>query len=175
MAQTDDEQSQQHAPRRDDAAPPTSAGDELPPTAIVFFDLARLVNLMARPFAEQVGRPLALSLPEWRTLVAVVRRPGASGSEIAAMSGLDKMTVSRALASLARQGRVERGHDESDRRRNCVVPTPAGRELLNRVIDIGRARADRVFGALDDAELAALSATLEKLIARFDDAAPSDE
>ncbi len=136
----------------------------LPADAQLFFELARLVNLTARPFAQRVGRPHDLTLPEWRIMVALAREPGIVASEAAQRTGLDKMTVSRALAKLERAGRVVRHDDAHDRRRSPVELTAAGRRLFATVIEAGRGRADRLFGVLSADEIAALSRMVERMV-----------
>ena len=74
----------------------------------LFFKLVRVVNLTARPFVETLSRQHQLSLNEWRVMVVLASHPGVAAHEVAEITGLDKMSVSRALAALERRRRVQR-------------------------------------------------------------------
>ena len=66
----------------------------------VFFKLVRVVNLTARPFNEGIGARHQLSLNEWRVMTVVAGHPGCTASDVCARTGMDKMSVSRAIVSL---------------------------------------------------------------------------
>lgn len=140
-----------------------SLQDELSPAGEAFFEMVRLVNLAARPFAREVGQPHRLSLVEWRVMVALVRAPGVAAGDVAQRTGLDKMAVSRALGSLERAGRVVREPDPADGRRMRLSLSPSGARLFARIAATGRAREAQLFGALTPAEID----TLRRLVGRM--------
>lgn len=133
-----------------------------PPLGLsVFFGLIRLVNLAARPFAERVGRPERLTLPEWRVMVVLASGPGATGAEIALESGLDKMAVSRAVAALERAGRARRSRDKADRRMERIALTPSGLAVYHRIENVARRRESILLGGLSSAERSELARMVE--------------
>ena len=79
----------------------------------MFFKLVRVVNLTARPFNEGIGRGTSLSLSDWRVMTVVGSHPGTTASEVCARTGMDKMSVSRAIAALGAQAP-----------RDCASPIP---------------------------------------------------
>jgi DNA-binding MarR family transcriptional regulator len=83
----------------------------------LFFKLVRVVNLTARPFNEGIGRRHELSLSDWRVVTVVGGHPGSTASDVCSRTGMDKMSVSRAIVSLERRQRVVRKPDPSDGRR----------------------------------------------------------
>ena len=131
----------------------------------LFFKLVRVVNLTARPFHEKVGREHHLTLNEWRAMAVLGAQPGLHATQIADLTGLDKMAVSRALAGLGRHGRVQRHDDPADRRRGRLYLTAAGKALHETVGALGRQREAVLFQGVNAGELARLDATLDKLIA----------
>jgi len=131
----------------------------------LFFKLVRVVNLTARPFHEKVGREHHLTLNEWRAMAVLGAQPGLTATQIAELTGLDKMAVSRALAGLKRHKRMQRHDDPTDRRRSRLYLTASGKALHETVGTLGRQREAALFEGIDVDELARLDATLNKLIA----------
>ncbi len=148
--------------RRDTAA---AGVPPLPHDRELFFKLVRVVNLTGRPFVETLARRHRLSLNEWRTMIVLASEPGIAAHEIVEVTGLDKMSVSRAVAALTRQGRVVKRDDPLDARRARLELSAAGRRLYEQIGVFGRAREQQLFGGLDAAERAQLEALIERLLA----------
>jgi DNA-binding MarR family transcriptional regulator len=141
------------------AEPPAA----LPIDSSLFFKLVRLVNLTARPFVETLSRAHNLSLNEWRTLLVLASHPGVAAHEVVDFTGLDKMSVSRALAALERSGRLLKRPDPADGRRALLELTPAGRALFE---VIGRPAAERerqLFSGLRGDDAKRLAAIIDRL------------
>lgn len=145
------------------AAP--AAGNLLPIDGSLFFKLVRVVNLTARPFVETISRTRSLSLNEWRTMVVLASHPGAAASEVADLTGLDKMSVSRAVAGLVRRGRITRRTDPGDARRMPLVLSAAGRMLFEAIGGRAAEREAQLFGRVPPAELERFGAVIDRLIA----------
>jgi DNA-binding MarR family transcriptional regulator len=131
----------------------------------VLFKLIRLVNLAARPFEEQVGKQHQLSLNEWRVMLVLDSHPGCTATAVVDYSGLDKMSVSRALANLVKAARVQRVIDTADARRALVRLTVKGKALFDVIAETAAQREYAVFSSLAPTEVAKLSVTVDKLIA----------
>ena len=136
----------------------------LPVDDSIFFKLVRVVNLTARPFSESIGKAHHLSLNEWRILLVLANHPRVVASEGAALTGLDKMTVSRAIAALERRGRVVRKVDAADRRRMLLRLSAAGERLYERIGVPAKARERSLFRGIGDADQARLGRLLDRLI-----------
>ena len=149
----------------------------LPLDSSVFFKLVRVVNLTARPFLESIGREHQLSLNEWRVLLVIAGHPGIAASEVTALTGLDKMSVSRALATLGARGRVVRKVDAADKRRRQLRLSAEGQRLYERIGGPAIERERAVFRGIDESERAALARTLDALIENLlaTDGAPAVE
>ena len=90
------------------------------------FRLLRLVNLIAKPFFSEHASRYHLSINDWRVMAALAAGGKLAASDICQQTGMHPMNVSRSVAHLARLGRVRRGVDPRDRRRNLLCLTPAG-------------------------------------------------
>ncbi|MFM1987441.1 MAG: hypothetical protein RJA99_398 [Pseudomonadota bacterium] len=145
--------------------PAASAGsDDGPPhERELLFTLLRLAELAARPFQEDIGRRHGLGLSEWRVLAVLHDHPGSAASEVAQRTGLDKMSVSRALASLEAAGRVVRRPDPDDGRRALATLTAAGRQLHRGLLRPSREREAAVAGGLSAAERRQLAVLVARM------------
>jgi DNA-binding MarR family transcriptional regulator len=146
------------------AGPRAGPRASLPADDSVFFRLVRVVNLTARPFSESIGRLHRLTLNEWRVLLVLANHPGVAASEVVGLTGLDKMTVSRALAALVRQGRAVRRVDPADKRRLLLRLSAEGERVFARIGEPAKARELQLLRGIGAAELARLGRTLDRLI-----------
>jgi DNA-binding MarR family transcriptional regulator len=140
----------------------------LPIDSSLFFKLVRLVNLTARPFVENLSRSHALSLNEWRTMVVLASHPGVAAREVADYTGLDKMSVSRAIAALGQHRRVTKTPDPSDARRVQLRLNAAGRKLFETIGQRAGAREAQLFSGLSNTEQVRLAQAVDKLTAAIE-------
>jgi DNA-binding MarR family transcriptional regulator len=146
-------------------APTPSAAFSLPIDDSLFFKLVRLVNLTARPFSQTIGRANQLSLNDWRAMLVLANHPGVAASDVALLTGLDKMTVSRSIAALERRGRLVKRADLNDKRRTLLWLNAAGQRLFERIGTPAKAREAQLFSIASSAEQAQLGRSLDRLIA----------
>ena len=130
----------------------------------IIFKLIRVVNLTARPFSESIGQSHHLSLTEWRVLVVLANHPRVAASEVAAFTGLDKMSVSRALAVLVRRGRVVRTVDSADKRRLLLRLSAEGERLYERIGVPARERERSLWRGMARSEMDLLGGLLDRLM-----------
>lgn len=128
-----------------------------------YYQLWVLSNLTAKPFARRFGARFHLNLTEWRILLTVADRPGITAQALADYSGLDKMSVSRAVRGLESQGRLERRDDEADRRQRHLFLTDAGWEVYAEIGAAAVVREQQIYSELTPAELEQLRGLLAKL------------
>lgn len=146
------------APRR--TLPQGAAQAQADKPELLLDGLIDLVALLARPLRDDPSAT-RVGLREWRTMTALAGHPASSASDLARASGLDKMSVSRALAALERAGQVVRRTDPADARRALVSLTPAGRrrvETLRRRLQAREALALASLSPTDQARLTRLLA-----------------
>ena len=139
-------------------------GTPLPLDSSLIFKLVRVVNLTARPFLAGLGQTHRLTLNEWRVMVVLASHPGSAATEIAEATGLDKMSVSRALSGLRQQARVLLRSDSNDQRRSHVALSAAGRKLFALIGGHAMEREAELFNGVSAQELAAMGSTLDKLV-----------
>jgi DNA-binding MarR family transcriptional regulator len=130
------------------------------------YRLAVVSEAVSRSLAAVYAERFNLSRDEWRVLAALAPRDDIKSTELAALTTLDKMQVSRALTRMERDGLLEREPDASDRRNLLVRLLPAGRALYRKIVPMARAREAYLLESLDAQERATLSSALDKLLDR---------
>lgn len=141
------------------------SSDLLPVDSSLMFKLIRVVNLVARPFNESIGKQNQLSLSEWRAMMVLASHPGSSASDVADWTGMDKMSISRAIAGLHKRDRIVKKDDPNDQRKSLLFLSAKGERLFERIGTQARRREEELFSGASRQELERFDATLEKLVA----------
>jgi DNA-binding MarR family transcriptional regulator len=147
----------------------------LPIDSSLFFKLVRVVNLTARPFVETLSKAHRLSLNEWRAMVVLDSHPGVAASQVAEFTGLDKMSVSRAIAALDRHGRIDKRGDPTDARRTLLTLNAKGQALFDVIGGLAAEREVQLFGGLTAAERLQMAATIDRLIDALQSASEAEQ
>src|SRR3954462_7128517 len=88
------------------------------------YRLSVLSNTVSSAIAAAYFVNFGLSIPEWRVMAGLSANPGLSAAEVTARTAMDKVAVSRAVASLLAGGRLRRTTAPNDRRRTHLSLTP---------------------------------------------------
>lgn len=112
---------------------------------------------------DQVVESDGLTRGKWGVIVAVARNPGATQRMIASMLEVTEVTAGQLIDRLCADGYLERRQHPKDRRAHCVYLTPAAQPLLGRLNEVAKVHEDQTFAGLDEQELSALDAILDKL------------
>jgi DNA-binding MarR family transcriptional regulator len=99
-------------------------------------------------------------------IYAISLRPGMTQDQLARHLCLNKSTITRGLAHLESAGYVERRPSETDKRVFLLFPTQKMLDTLPEVREITREWNSFITEELSEEEIAAFSATLEKLATR---------
>ena len=119
----------------------------------------RVSDAIARHYSERFG----LSIPEWRIMAVLGQTPGLSASEVAARTAMDKVQVSRAVASLLRTKRIARTGDEKDGRVLRLSLTRQGTAIYDEVVPLALHLEQVFLAALSPGERAMFSSLMDKL------------
>ena len=121
-------------------------------------------NAVSRAVARAYAGRFGLTTPEWRVLAVVAgEAEGLPQSTLAARTGMDKMTISRAVAALAGRGLLARGRDAADARTPRLNATPEGRRVYDEVVPAARAVEAGLLDGIDADEIAAAMVVVERL------------
>lgn len=105
-------------------------------------------------------------------MLTLADHPGASAQELSDYTGLDKMTLSRAVRALEAQGRLEREGSEADRRKRHLWLTEEGWVVYDEIARAALEREAQIYAGLTEQELRTLHRLLKKLALRAREPAP---
>ena len=127
------------------------------------YRLSVLSNRISQEIAGLYAERFALNVTEWRLLAVLGRYPDLSATELAERTAMDKVAVSRAVASLVAEGRLTRKVDGSDRRRARLRLSAKGYRIYDEVAPLALAYEQRLMAALSGEDRAILDALLSRL------------
>lgn len=127
------------------------------------YRLSVLSNRLSAAIAEAYSRRFGLSIPEWRVIAVLAPNPGLSAAEVAELTAMDKVAVSRAVRRLLSTGRARRETTAGDRRRSALELTPEGRNIYRRIAPALRKYEAALLDGLSAREQRQLDAILRRL------------
>ncbi len=118
----------------------------------------RLSRMLARAYADE-----GVSIPEWRVLAVISQKDKMAARDVVALTPLDKMAVSRAVASLEDKGLVARSEDKGDRRVALLSLSTEGRAVFSRIAKLALDFERRLLDDLSAEERRQFGAALARL------------
>lgn len=132
------------------------------------YRLSVLTNRVSSAIARQYSERFNLSVPEWRVMAVLGSDAGLSAREVAARTAMDKVQVSRAVASLMRARRVQRQVDAEDGRITRLSLTERGRAIYDEIVPLALHLEGVLLGSLSLEERHALDRLIGKLTKQID-------
>jgi DNA-binding MarR family transcriptional regulator len=127
------------------------------------YRLSVLSNRISQEIAGLYAERFALNVTEWRLLAVLGRYPDLSATELAERTAMDKVAISRAVASLVAEGRLTRKVDGDDRRRARLRLSAKGYRIYDQVAPLAMQYEQRLLAALSGEDRAILDALLSRL------------
>lgn len=137
--------------------------------------LLKLTNRLMAPFSTHLSHRYKISLNEFRLLMTIGALGRSASHELAELTGVNVMSVSRAVATLQRHGRIQVVRDDTNRRRKWLTLTEEGRRLYAIMRPQSEKVADYLFSDLAEGEIAQLETILNRLIATLEARDEHDE
>ncbi|MFZ9709108.1 MAG: MarR family winged helix-turn-helix transcriptional regulator [Steroidobacteraceae bacterium] len=137
------------------------------------YRLSLLSNLVSGAIAARYSERFGLTIPQWRVMAVLAIEPGLSAADVALRTAMDKVAVSRAVATLLRAGRLERHTHAEDRRRSQLQLSETGRRVYADIVPIAREYETLLLDALDAADRDALDRIWQRLIDRARELRPA--
>lgn len=124
------------------------------------YQISVLADKVARRVSDIVSEVSGLNLSQWRVIAAIADQPGLSGTQVAAITPMDKGIVSRATSRLVTDGLIERKASDKDGRLSHLYLTKRGmteyRKIMNALSDSGADGQTILLNGQDDMFLSLL-------------------
>lgn len=130
--------------------------------------LLKLTNRLMAPFSTHLSARHKISVNEFRLLMTIGALGRTASHEVAELTGVNAMSVSRAVATLERHGRVKVETDTGNRRRKWLTLSEEGERLYHIMRPQTETVAHYLFGRLEPSELDGFATIVERLIERLD-------
>jgi DNA-binding MarR family transcriptional regulator len=137
------------------------------------YRLSVLSNTVSTAIAGAYHERFGLSIPEWRVMAVLASTPDLSAAEVAQRTAMDKVAVSRAVASLLKRRRIARQMARADRRRSLLQLSPAGRRVYAQVVPFALAYERALIATLSAQERATLDRAIRILLGRATEMGPA--
>ena len=124
-------------------------------------------RLIRRRVTEDRSHPLLdvqVTMSQLKVMIILGRLGAASGQDLARRTGFSLATLTGVIDRLVAQDLVSRREDPNDRRVRRLELTPAGAQLIERLIAAGEEHQHRMLEHLDDAGLELVSRAFDLLL-----------
>jgi DNA-binding MarR family transcriptional regulator len=137
------------------------------------YRLSVLSNTVSGAIASAYFSHFGLSIPEWRVMAVLAANPGLSAAEVTARTAMDKVAVSRAVATLLSVGRLRRTTAKNDRRRTHLELTTAGKNVYAQVVPMALNYERHLVAPLSARDRATLDRLMRILLGRAVELGPA--
>jgi len=129
------------------------------------YRLSVLAQLVSESLHDLYADPFELSVTQWRVMAALGRFAPLTASDVGQRIVMDKVAVSRAVASLMKRGLVERATDLDDRRRASLRMTEKGRTVHAQIVPMALKYEADLYAALSSEDRQTLNSLCDRLFA----------
>lgn len=127
------------------------------------YKLSAVSNNISRIIADTYKNKFALSITEWRIMAVLGELPGSSADEVSLRTQVEKSLISRSLQKLLKRELVARKVDASDRRRQNLTLSDAGKDIYNEIVPVSYEYESVLVECFSDEEREQLDLLLNKL------------
>ncbi|RMA81124.1 MarR family winged helix-turn-helix transcriptional regulator [Umboniibacter marinipuniceus] len=114
------------------------------------YRLSVLSNVVSNAISEYYADRFNLSISGWRVIALLAQKPGSTAVDLASMTQMDKVAISRAVSSLVQMGYIEREPCTIDRRRAYLTLTDKGIEIYNDIVPVAQSYEEKLLASLSE-------------------------
>ena len=138
------------------------------------FEISAFFPYKTRVFYKSVSEAIAkvyvdeyeMKPYEWRALAILGTSNMLTPAQLVKQSSMDKVTVSRAIASLSKRGWLRSRSNKMDGRSRIVSTSAEGQKVFAYLVPKMRAVEHEILRCLDDHEVAELQRIMQKIVDR---------
>ena len=155
----------------------TGTGEAAPLTLARFlpYRLSIIAESVSRAFAQHYERRFGLTIPEWRLMAVLGENSTQSTQDVIERTRMDRAKVSRAAIRLEDKGLIARAPLPGDQRAHRLRLSQRGLAMYQQIVPMAHALQTELVQSLDEGELRAFDAVLDRLQACADRLAPASD
>lgn len=127
--------------------------------------LQRLAGLSSRIAALVIPQHFSITVLEWRTLAILDYLGEAPLVRVAKHAGVLKSQMSRLVTNLGKRELIERQPNPEDGRSALLCLSPAGKDLVRRILEDSQTRNEAMLDGLSEQEREQLKALMKRVYA----------
>jgi DNA-binding MarR family transcriptional regulator len=139
------------------------------------YKIGRLRGTISKVYEDKCLAGAGVSLAGWRVLALVASGRNISATDVARLSGMRKMAVSRATTKLEQAGLIKRTVCKNDGRRYGLKVTRNGRRVYDSIVPAVTEFERRITQDLTRGDLKILTDSLRKILVSVEDLAASGD
>ncbi len=144
--------------------PHRKGNDPQPDRSHILHLMLKLTNRLMAPFSTHLADRYKISLNEFRLLMMIGAQGRTASHEVAELTGVNVMSVSRAVSALERKGRISVTTDPANRRRKALALTEEGQRLYEIMRPNSEMVAEYLLSELATEDITALERMLGQMI-----------
>lgn len=137
---------------------------DLSQNAALLHNILKLANRLMAPFSTYLAHQHRISLNEFRVMMLIGHYGPLASHELVELTGVNAMSISRAVTLLEKRERVSGMSDPANRRRKRLMLTAEGERLFRAMRPATDLVADYLLSELKEHEKATLAHILQTLI-----------
>tara|TARA_R110002095_G_scaffold72017_3_gene61327 strand:- start:132 stop:611 length:480 start_codon:yes stop_codon:yes gene_type:complete len=146
----------------------TDPSDDTAPTQLRLADylpyrLAIASNQVSSMVARAYQTRFGITIWEWRVIAILGEGRPVTAQTLCDVTAMDKVSVSRAVRSLADRGLLDRSSNIADRRSHLLQLTASGRAIYAEIAPVALDAERALLAGLSAEDIALLSAVLDRL------------
>lgn len=141
----------------------TGTSDTLSLSAFLPYRLSVLSNTVSKRIADLYEAEFGLSMSQWRLMAVMGEAPGLNATEIVNRTAMDKVAISRTVASLIKLGYAKREASQEDGRQSLLYLTRKGQGVYARIVPMAQSQEREATIALSQDEIDELNRLLGKI------------
>ncbi|HEY9091052.1 MarR family winged helix-turn-helix transcriptional regulator [Parasphingorhabdus sp.] len=135
------------------------------------YQMSTTSNAVSDLISNDYKNKFGLKIPEWRVMAVLGSRGVSTQRELVEATLMDKVTVNRAVKTLADRALLDRSPNSADGRSHHIMLSQTGEELYDQIMPAAEVMEQKIMLVLSDEEKQSLSAMLTKIKQSADDIA----
>jgi len=128
------------------------------------YEFSFVANRVSACLERMYQQRFGFTVTGWRVIAALGTHPGTTPKDLAAMIGMDQVSITRAVTTLANLGMVSRRTNSSDRRSVRLRLSPRGQAAYEEVLPLAQAIEAALIAPLNSTQIKVLREAMTLIV-----------